>query len=204
MSMAKPSIADLFARVVGDRPQIRFSAYDGSSVGPMDASVHMELTSPRALQYFATAYGDLGIARAFVSGDLEVHGDIHEALVALLPTAGQDISLKEKVEVLRVLGPWVFKRPAVPAEEASPPWRRGLRHSKNRDAAAISHHYDVSNEFYQYVLGPSMTYTCAVYPSLDASLETAQESRRTTWSHASSRLNPECVCSMLVAAGAAW
>ena len=177
MSMSKPSIADLFARVVGDRPQIRFSAYDGSSVGPLDAPVHMELTSPRALQYMATAYGDLGIARAFVSGDLEVHGDIHEALMALLPTAGQDISLKEKVEVLRGIGPWVFKRPAVPAEEASPPWRRGLRHSKNRDAAAISHHYDVSNEFYQYVLGPSMTYTCAVYPSLDASLETAQENK---------------------------
>ena len=40
----------------------------------------------------------------------------------------------------------------------------GLRHSKSRDAEAIHHHYDVSNTFYEWVLGPSMTYTCACYP----------------------------------------
>jgi cyclopropane-fatty-acyl-phospholipid synthase len=69
----------------------------------------------------------------------------------------------------------LLRRPAIPPEEAPPPWRRGLRrHSRGRDAAAISHHYDVSNRFYEIVLGPSMAYTCAVFPSTGATLEEAQ------------------------------
>src|SRR5207344_843390 len=74
----------------------------------------------------------------------------------------------------RAFGPGVLRRPEVPAEEAAPPWRRGARHSKERDAAAISHHYDVSNRFYEIVLGPSMAYTCACFPTADATLEQAQ------------------------------
>jgi cyclopropane-fatty-acyl-phospholipid synthase len=53
-------------------------------------------------------------------------------------------------------------------------WLAGRRHSRQRDASAISHHYDVSNAFYEWVLGPSMAYTCACYPTEDATLEQAQ------------------------------
>src|SRR5919206_597203 len=68
-----------------------------------------------------------------------------------------------------------MRRPPPPPEEAPPRWRRGLgRHSRRRDAAAIAHHYDVSNRFYELVLGPSMAYTCACYPRPDANLEEAQ------------------------------
>jgi cyclopropane-fatty-acyl-phospholipid synthase len=56
-------------------------------------------------------------------------------------------------------------------------WLSGRRHSKQRDASAISHHYDVSNTFYEWVLGPSMAYTCACYPSQDATLEQAQATK---------------------------
>lgn len=177
MVSSQPAIADLFGRVMGERPGLRFSAYDGSSIGPVDAPIQLELTSPRGLQFFATARGSLGVARAFVTGDLVVNGDIHAALMALMPTSEHEVSFAEKVSVLRELGPWVLKRPPLPTEEASPPWRRGMRHSKQRDAAAISHHYDVSNAFYEMVLGQSMTYTCAVYPDADASLEAAQHAK---------------------------
>ncbi|HVQ88398.1 MAG TPA: cyclopropane-fatty-acyl-phospholipid synthase family protein [Actinomycetes bacterium] len=168
------SIADVVGRVYGERANLRFVAYDGSSVGPVDAAVTLEVASPLALQYVATAPSDLGLARAFVSGALNVKGDLHAALQSLIPQTGQDISTPEKLSLLRTLGPWVLRRPPIPAEEASPPWRRGLRHSKQRDAKAISHHYDVSNRFYEMVLGESMTYTCAVYPRADATLEEAQ------------------------------
>ncbi len=50
----------------------------------------------------------------------------------------------------------------------------GRRHSRSRDAAAIAHHYDVSNAFYRLVLGPSMTYSCAVWSAPDIALEHAQ------------------------------
>ena len=68
--------------------------------------------------------------------------------------------------------------PPVPPQETLPRWRRtveGFRHSMGRDAEAIHHHYDVSNRFYEMVLGPSMTYTCAVFPREDATLEEAQD-----------------------------
>jgi cyclopropane-fatty-acyl-phospholipid synthase len=71
---------------------------------------------------------------------------------------------------LGVVGP----PPPPPAEEAK---LRGGRHSRERDAAAISHHYDVGNEFYRLVLGESMTYSCARFTRPDATLEEAQEAK---------------------------
>jgi cyclopropane-fatty-acyl-phospholipid synthase len=64
--------------------------------------------------------------------------------------------------------------PERPAEEVR---LGGWRHSKRRDAAAISHHYDVSNDFYRLVLGPAMTYSCARFEEPTASLEQAQASK---------------------------
>ena len=87
------------------------------------------------------------------------------------PGAGEAIAL------LRGLGLSNLKPPPPPPQEHLPRWRRameGLRHSMGRDADVISHHYDVSNRFYRLVLGPSMAYTCAVYPEPDATLEAAQ------------------------------
>jgi cyclopropane-fatty-acyl-phospholipid synthase len=152
-------------------------AYDGSDFGPSDAVATLEVRSPIALKYITGAPGDLGLARAFVSGELVVHGDLHAALLEMVGETRQDVSLAQKLAILRDLGPEILGRPPVPPEEAAPPWRRGLRHSKQRDAAAISHHYDVSNRFYEMVLGPSMTYTCAVYPAPDATLEDAQRAK---------------------------
>ena len=125
----------------------------------------MAIRSPEAVQYLATAPGDLGLARAFVSGSLAVEGSLHQALTMLVSDHAQDASMRDKIAVLRELGGWVLRRPPLPPEEASPPWRRGLRHSKDRDAKAVAHHYDVSNRFYEMVLGRSMTYTCAVVPA---------------------------------------
>jgi cyclopropane-fatty-acyl-phospholipid synthase len=81
------------------------------------------------------------------------------------------------VQIVRSLGFGNLKPPPPPAEEHLPKWRRaleGMRHNKKRDADAIQHHYDVSNRFYELVLGESMTYTCAVFPTADATLEEAQ------------------------------
>ena len=83
----------------------------------------------------------------------------------------------EALSLVRSLGISHLRPPAPPAQEAPSRLRRtfeGLRHSLGRDAEAIHHHYDVSNTFYEYVLGPSMTYTCAVFPTEDATLEEAQ------------------------------
>jgi cyclopropane-fatty-acyl-phospholipid synthase len=91
--------------------------------------------------------------------------------------------------VLRLVGAAGLRRPTPPPEEAR---LHGRRHSKARDAAAIAHHYDVSNEFYRLVLGSTMTYSCAVWAHPSATLEDAQEA------------NPACACSTSAVGGAAW
>jgi len=167
-------LADMFEQIVGDGSGIRFVAYDGSTTGPKDAEATIDLRSPIGLRYIATAPGDLGLARAFVTGHLDVEGDLHFALRGLLGGIRQEVGWSDRAELLKALGTSALRPPPRPVEEAPPPLRRGRRHSKARDAAAIQHHYDVSNLFYSLVLGPTMAYTCAVYAAHDTSLEDAQ------------------------------
>ena len=176
-------ILEVFAS--GNQLPLKFTAYDGSSTGPDDAELGLELRSPRGTTYLATAPGDLGMARAYVSGDLEAHGVHPGDPYELLRTLSKDLDFKRPrarvlAQIVRSIGLERLKPIAPPPQEALPKWRRvaeGLRHSKTRDADAIHHHYDVSNAFYERVLGPSMTYTCACYPTADATLEQAQDNK---------------------------
>ena len=156
---------------------IRIEAYDGSVSGPSDAEVRATVRSSKALAHMVSAPGELGMARAYVSGELDIEAPDHFTILQLV--AGQkigDLTWKQRLEVLTSLGPEVLQWVEPPPQEVGAKrYLSGLRpHSKNRDALAISHHYDVSNTFYEWVLGPSMAYTCAVYPHADATLEEAQ------------------------------
>jgi cyclopropane-fatty-acyl-phospholipid synthase len=182
----KLSLAELLAVFTGGATDsLRFTAYDGSRTGAENAALGMDLLSPRGLTYLATAPGELGLARAYVAGDLEargVHpGDPYELLKFLadnLEFTGPSPRLL--ASIIRSVGIAHLRPTSPPPQEVIPRWRRlaeGLLHSKTRDAEAISHHYDVSNSFYAWVLGPTMTYTCAVYPDTEATLEVAQENK---------------------------
>ena len=176
------SIADALGRLMKDGLPFRFEAFDGSSAGPVDAPFTLRLLNERGLSYLMTAPGDLGFARAYVAGDLELEGvhpgNPYDVMVLIMSQLRFKVpSATEMVQIVRSLGFGNLKPPPPPAEEHLPKWRRaleGLRHNKKRDAEAIHHHYDVSNRFYELVLGESMTYTCAVYPTLDSTLEEAQ------------------------------
>ncbi|MGV3562870.1 MAG: class I SAM-dependent methyltransferase [Nocardioides sp.] len=182
----RTSIGEAVASLLRDGMPVRFEAYDGSVAGPRDATITLELKNSRGLSYLLTAPGDLGMARAYVSGDLDIHGvhpgDPYEAMRLLqshlrfrAPSLGEAVSLVRGLA--STIGLSALKPPPPPPQEHLPRWRRtveGLRHSLSRDAEVISHHYDVSNAFYELVLGPSMAYTCAVFPEQDATLEQAQ------------------------------
>ncbi len=184
-TQGKLTLAQILEILAGGRLPLRFTAYDGSAAGPPDAPLGLDLKSPRGTTYLATGRGDLGLARAYIAGDLEVNGvhlgDPYELLKAL---AGELVfklpSPRVTANIIRSIGALHLRPIAPPPEEAPPRWRRvagGLRHSRTRDAEAIHHHYDVSNTFYGWVLGPSMTYTCACYPHPEASLDEAQENK---------------------------
>jgi cyclopropane-fatty-acyl-phospholipid synthase len=175
------ALADVFQRVAGPDAPVEFLAYDGSKAGAEDSPVRITVRSPTAVSYLAQAPGGLGLARAYVSGHLDVEGDMYAALARMIHAQRMDLDFPERLKLLRQLGGPRVLLPRVPPPpqevRVNRRWLSGRRHSKARDASAISHHYDVSNTFYEWVLGPSMAYTCACYPSEDASLEQAQANK---------------------------
>jgi cyclopropane-fatty-acyl-phospholipid synthase len=172
------ALAEVFEWFAGPDAPVTFEAYDGSKAGTADSQIKITVKSPVAVSYLAQAPGALGLARAYVAGQLDVDGDMYTALSRMISAQRLEISVLEKLQLLQALG-----GPKVLVPRVSPPpqevrvnrrWLSGRRHTKQRDATAISHHYDVSNTFYEWVLGPSMAYTCACYPSAGATLEQAQ------------------------------
>jgi cyclopropane-fatty-acyl-phospholipid synthase len=179
------TIAEALDSLLKEPLPVRFTAYDGSATGPEDSQYRLHLATERGLSYLVTAPGDLGFSRAYVAGDLELHGTHPGDPYELLKLVQSRLSFRrpspgEAVTLLRSLGLSHLKPVAPPPEESPSRLRRtleGVRHSLGRDADAIHHHYDVSNVFYEHVLGPSMTYTCALFPSETATLEEAQDAK---------------------------
>jgi cyclopropane-fatty-acyl-phospholipid synthase len=175
------ALADVFERVAGPDAPVEFCAFDGSKAGAASSPVRISVKSPTAVSYLAQAPGALGLARAYVSGHLDVEGDMYTALHRMASAQQMDMSLADRLRLLSDLGGprLLMNRVAPPPQEVQVTrrWRLGRRHSRQRDANAISHHYDVSNTFYEWVLGPSMAYTCACYQREDATLEEAQAAK---------------------------
>ena len=159
----------------------RLRAWDGSQAGPAGAPV-LVVRSPMAVRRLAWAPGELGLARAYVAGDIDIEGDVYATLDAIgavtqqsssdtfaRPTAREWVGLARTAAALGAVGP----PPAPPPEEYRHP-RRSRLHTLHRDAAAVSHHYDVGNEFYALVLGPTLVYSCAVWTDEGTGLDAAQ------------------------------
>ncbi len=172
-------LAPFLRLVVGTEVPVRVEFWDGSGVGPVDGVGTLRVRSADAIRRILWSPGELGVARAFVAGDLTVEGDLYELLRTLHDASPRDLrqvglrtipTMLVAARQLGVLGP----PPPTPPEECTP---AGRIHSPSRDARAISHHYDVGNEFYRLVLGPSMTYSCARFTGPDTTLEEAQAAK---------------------------
>ncbi|MEV5437931.1 cyclopropane-fatty-acyl-phospholipid synthase family protein [Streptomyces sp. NPDC052682] len=186
MPDAAPRLKGLVEQMVGAPLPVRIRAWDGSLAGPPTAPT-LVVHNRRALRRLLWKPGELGLARAWVAGDLDIEGDLYTALDLLsgliwergedartLAQALRDPEVRSAVRgLVKLAGPPL--PPAPPAEEVRRP-RRHL-HTKHTDRRAISHHYDVGNDFYEIVLGPSMVYSCAYWPTPDSTLETAQRDK---------------------------
>ena len=162
------ALAEVFEAFAGPDAPVEFRAYDGSHAGAAGSPVKITVRSPAAVAYLAQAPGGLGLARAYVAGHLDVEGDMYETLARMTKAQSIDMSMAEKLRLLQALGgpKLLLHRMPPPPQEVTQTrrWLTGRLHSKTRDAEVISHHYDVSNRFYEWVLGPSMAYTCACLP----------------------------------------
>lgn len=168
-------VASFVSAVFNDQLPFRVEAYDGSSAGPSIESsandITLKILSRDALNRVLTHPGELGLARAYVAGDIDIDGDLDALFELSNPPIRQLLNVNNLRSLGSVVGTSIFKPLAPPKIEAK---QHGALHSRSRDKDAISHHYDVSNRFYEMVLGPSMTYSCAVFRSPDDTLEDAQ------------------------------
>ncbi|MDX6363587.1 MAG: cyclopropane-fatty-acyl-phospholipid synthase [Streptomyces sp.] len=177
-------LKSLFEQLLGTPVPVRIRAWDGSEAGPPGAPA-LVLRNRRALRRLLWKPGELGLARAWVAGDLGVEGDLYAALEVMaglvwergegakgLREALRDPGVRAAVRgLVRMGGPPL--PPAPPREEVR---RRRHLHTKRSDRRAISHHYDVGNDFYEIVLGPSMVYSCAYWEEA-GTLEEAQRDK---------------------------
>ncbi|MGH3435586.1 MAG: class I SAM-dependent methyltransferase [Sciscionella sp.] len=180
---AAQDVTNAVSKLLGAPLPVGVRAWDGSRAGPTDAP-QVVLRSRRALRHLMWSPGELGLARAYVSGELDVEGDLSDGLRRFWVLARQrphvtgHRTLPDRLGALRVaarrgaIGP----RPRPPAEEAR---LTGRLHSSRRDRAAIAHHYDHGNHFYQLVLDPQMAYSCGYWTSTepDYTLEDAQRDK---------------------------
>lgn len=173
VAQGRGALSRVLRRLLGPDPPVRVEAWNGASVGPPNAATRVIVTSPDALLRIVTSPDELGFARAYVAGDIDVEGSIFDVLRLRERIPQIRVSPRLWVDLVASLGPRNIHRIEVPDTEIR---LRGNRHSKQRDSDAISEHYDVSNDFYEMVLGPSMSYSCALWnsPPPLCSLEDAQ------------------------------
>jgi len=171
-----PLVSKLESRLNGPLPAaVRF--WDGSEFGPGEpGSVEdtIVIRNKRGLTYAVMRPDQVGIARGWVSGDIELEGDLERVMMAGSKLYGFDFTAREKLEAARLalaVGAVKIPPPKPPETEAKV---SGGLHSLRRDRQAISHHYDVSNEFYRLILGPTMVYSCAYFESENDTIEEAQ------------------------------
>ncbi|WP_330288507.1 cyclopropane-fatty-acyl-phospholipid synthase family protein [Streptomyces sp. NBC_00576] len=192
MPEAASRLQSFAEQLLGVPLPMRIRAWDGSQAGPPGAPT-VVVRNRRALRRLLWKPGELGLARAWVAGDLDIEGDFYAALdllSGLVWDRGEDArslteALREPEARAAVRG--LVKMAGLPVPPAPPreevPRRRRQLHTKRTDKRAVSHHYDVGNDFYALVLGPSMVYSCAYWeapgdtPDGTTTLEAAQRDK---------------------------
>ncbi|MER6343385.1 class I SAM-dependent methyltransferase [Streptomyces sp. NPDC001595] len=186
MTDAASRLKGLIEQVLGTPLPVRIRAWDGSQAGPPGTPV-LVVRNRRAVRRLLWKPGELGLARAWVAGDLDIDGDLYAALDAIaglvwergedartLAQSLRDPEVRAGVRgLLRMGGPAL--PPAPPGEEVR---RRRHLHTRHSDRRAISHHYDVGNDFYELVLGPSMVYSCAYWEAPEEAGGTLEDAQR--------------------------
>jgi cyclopropane-fatty-acyl-phospholipid synthase len=175
---AAAKIAPLLEPLFGGSLPIRLRCWDGSEAGPTDGPI-VVIARRRALRRLLWQPDELGLAQAYVTGDLDVDGDLLDGFTRIWAVArAKDLHIERpparelaKAALLALRFGAIGPRPKAPASQAV---LTGKLHSLLRDRAAISHHYDLSNDFYALILDDHMAYSSAYYTSPDLTIEQAQ------------------------------
>jgi cyclopropane-fatty-acyl-phospholipid synthase len=168
-------LREAMAEAIPDRP-FTVAFWDGSEIPSTSSNgPRFSVRSPRALAYALTAPGELGIGRAYVSGELDVDDmDAAVEVVRAWTPPSLDGKTKARLALAAVRATGVTLPPPRPQAELVP---EGRRYSLTRDRRAVRHHYDLPPEFFALFLDDSMTYSCAIFSRGATTLEEAQETK---------------------------
>jgi cyclopropane-fatty-acyl-phospholipid synthase len=162
-------------RAFPERP-FTIELWDGSKLPSTNGGgPTFKARSKEALAHAIAAPGQLGLGRAYVSGEIEI--DDIDAVIGVLnewkpPPVGAASKARLIAAALRAAG--VHRPPPAPKAELH---LRGRKHTTERDREAVRHHYDVGNEFFSLFLDDSMTYSCAIFSRGAKSLAAAQDTK---------------------------
>lgn len=146
--------------------------WDGTRLGPSEGPYRIVLNAPWSARSLLLPPTDKAAGEAYVSGDVDVDGDLFAALHALADLHAGHLAVRTQGRILRDL----VRLPAPPdRREARRARLRGAAHTKARDRAAIAHHYDLPASFYDTFLDANRVYSCAYFAASDELLDTAQE-----------------------------
>ena len=148
----------------------------GKCVGQVAPSFTLVLRDPTVLRDLVLKRGPIPLADAYFHGRLDVEGDLYAALGLKQHFQNLTLTGRERagllVDALRLA--FMPARKIAPAGYVPTTRQFTHNHTLESDREAISHHYDVSNDFYKLFLDERMVYSCAYFHSPDDTLETAQ------------------------------
>jgi cyclopropane-fatty-acyl-phospholipid synthase len=186
----RPGVADqlasLVAGIAGGSLPVRLRAWDGSEAGPTDGPT-LVIRDRQALRRLLWSPNELGLAQAYIGGEIDVEGDLatgfrqvwQQARQRGLSGGGVRVSARSRLRAVVTAARLGVFGPKPPAPDIEAKLAGGL-HTRERDRAAISYHYDLSNEFYQLILDPTMAYSCGYWtsePSESYGVEQAQDDK---------------------------
>ena len=174
--MSTAPLREALAEALPDRP-FRVALWDGTELPSTngDQGPLFSVRSPLALGHMLRSPGQLGLGRAYIAGALAVD-DVDKVLALLdgYDPPPLDARAKARLAAAAARAGALRRAPRTPAVELRP---QGRRHSIARDKRAVTHHYDVSNDFFELFLGPSLIYSCAIWSRGADTLEEAQETK---------------------------
>ncbi len=152
-------------------PAIAMRAWNGEVWGPGDARSTIVLNHPGALRALFLPPNDLSAGEAYIYDDIDIEGSILEVVefaARLQSTQSRNLASVRLYRQLRKL----------PAENRrsthTRPEKAGRLHSKKRDSASVTAHYNTGNDFFRQFLDPGMVYSSAAFLDPDEPLEKAQ------------------------------
>ena len=174
VAMTRNLLDWLFSRLGQRDFDVRLWNGETLPAGSGKARFTLVLNHPGALRRMFRPPIELSLGEAFIHGDFDFEGDIHAAIALIDSLRHVSLSTGDLFALVRQLARLPGGRE--PGHAGRGPARlSGARHSRERDRAAITYHYDVGNEFYALWLDRRLVYSCAYFATGAEDLDTAQE-----------------------------